>query len=55
MRDRKKDGKETWRVKRKITLRIEDACARLFPVQTYLLDEFLAQVMKDSKQASPHG
>jgi hypothetical protein len=28
---------------RKISLRIEDAFARLFPVQTYLLDEFLAR------------
>lgn len=28
---------------RKISLRIEDTFARLFPVQTYLLDEFLAR------------
>jgi len=29
--------------RRKTSLRIEDAFARLFPVQTYLLDEFLAR------------
>lgn len=31
------------RARRKISLRIEDVVARLFPVQTYLLDEFLAR------------
>jgi hypothetical protein len=30
-------------VRRKISLRIEDFLARLFPVQTYLLDEFVAR------------
>jgi hypothetical protein len=37
------DGTQEKAAKRKISLRIEDACARLFPVQTYLLDEFLAR------------
>jgi len=43
VRNPKKDGSGKWQAKRKITLRIEDAFARLFPVQTYLLDEFLAR------------
>jgi hypothetical protein len=34
------DGKP---VRRKISLQIEDAFARFFPIQTYLLDEFLAR------------
>jgi hypothetical protein len=36
--------------RRKITLRIEDACARLFPVQTYLFDELLARFPGTSRR-----
>ncbi len=37
------DGTKEKAAKRKISLWIEDTFARLFPVQTYMLDEFLAR------------
>ncbi|MFL6290993.1 MAG: hypothetical protein ACJ759_08880, partial [Thermoanaerobaculia bacterium] len=36
--------------RRKSSLRIEDACARVFPVQTYLLDELLARFPGTSRR-----
>jgi len=40
----------TRKAKRKLSLRIEDALARLFPVQTYMLDEFLARFPGTSRR-----